>query len=216
MIGFIKRGEHHEVNQGAAMEPQLTLTLFTPAMAEKIAGLSVATQRDYRRRGFIKQNEGHARFDAFDLAEMMVLNDMSKRGIGPKDTSSVSKICALAIVYHALQWIDSYEGDHEKVHEWNAHVFPDGVSWGMKAEWLARAVLRERGLSAVPAPLFIWWADGTHTFQVSFDKAFNDGLSDDARWNGPVVILSLQALAGRLIDGAGSALVHVEFQADPS
>lgn len=199
-----------------AMAAKFTLTVFTPYQAEKITGLSVANQRDWRRRGYLKQNHGHARFDAFDLAEIMVLSDMSRRGIGPKDASPLSALCASAIVYYALRWIDAYEGDHMRAYEWNAHVYPEGISWGTKAEWLAKVILKERGYHVIPAPYFVWWANGSELWVHSLDKAFSDGVSDDPRWDGPVIVLSLEALGGRLIRRCETPIVHVEFGENPS
>ncbi|QTI79020.1 hypothetical protein IAI58_15505 [Roseomonas marmotae] len=105
------------------MNAVLTLTSFTPGEAERITGVSTAQQRDWRRRGFLPSNEGHARFDLFSMAEMWVLKLMADRGIGPQAVKEVAGTCATGIAWHALAWGDAYEGDHERTLEWQPSVF---------------------------------------------------------------------------------------------
>lgn len=101
------------------MSITLTLTTFTPAEAEAITGVSTASQRDWRRRGFLASSAGHARFDAFDLARMLVIRLLSDRGIGPGQTAEASYahcgdiagVCSSGILLHAFRWIDAWEGD---------------------------------------------------------------------------------------------------------
>ena len=64
------------------MQPNFTLTTFTPAEAEKISTISTAMQRDGRRRGFLPAFQGHARFDPFDVARMWAIKMLADRGIG--------------------------------------------------------------------------------------------------------------------------------------
>ena len=87
-------------------------TYFTPSEAEKISGLSVTKQRDLRRHGFLPEVEGHARFDAYDVAELLFVQKMSARGVGPKHAFEVAKTCATGIVHHALGNPSAYKGDH--------------------------------------------------------------------------------------------------------
>lgn len=224
------------------MDTILTLTQFTPGEAERITTLTTTMQRDWRRRGHLSDFEGHARFDVFNLAEMWVLKMLADRGIGPQAASDVARICALGISWWALSWVDAYEGDHHRVDEcWPAALrkrpkpfppeliaamesaemagrfkipSPDDLMWGAKADSLRRQVVLERGFPRViPAPFFVWWADGSHIWHVSLDEAFGN-VSADPRYSGPVIVLDLKALGSTLIDRAGRPFVHVELVAE--
>ncbi|MCX5513738.1 hypothetical protein C3941_13660 [Kaistia algarum] len=89
-----------------------------------------------------------------------------------------------------------------------------GSGWAAKGEYLARQVLRMRGHGRViPARFFVWWADGTHVWHESLDMAFG-GVSNEAKYAGPVIVLDLNAIASTMGERAGRALVHVEFETD--
>jgi hypothetical protein len=221
------------------MNMQIVWTTFTPAEAEKITTLNTVMQRDWRRRGFIPSAVGHARFDAFSLAQMWVMKLLSDRGVGPQLSKEVAGWCALGILFHALKDCEAYEGDHKRTFEWlpedqrprpddavaadlkrmcdEAGVpLPESVdtTWGIKSEWLRQRILQLGGARRViPAPFFIWWADGSHVFHNRLDEAFANSSRDEA-CSGAVIVMDLDALAMRLLDRAGRALVHIEFPAD--
>lgn len=221
------------------MHPQYVFTMFTPAEVEKITSLNTVTQRDWRRRQFLPVVEGHARFDAFAVAEIWVMKMLSDRGVGPQASKEVAGWCATGILWYALQNVDAYEGDHHKTFDWDpedlrpkenpervamlkklcedaGHELPETVdfTWGAKAEWLAKQIFRLRGLPRViPANYFIWWADGSHVWHGSLDEAFSS-TSDELKYGGPVIVLDLNALATQLSARAGRTLVHVEFPVD--
>ncbi|MFD1789678.1 MerR family transcriptional regulator [Sphingomonas floccifaciens] len=221
------------------MDHILTVSQFTPAEVEKITGVSTMTQRDWRRRGFLeKRGEGHARYDLFDLGHLLALKLLSDRGVPLDAAADVANFCGMGIGYRVLQWVDAYEGDHLRTNEARGlpETFPTQnmidmahrfvaergnelpadfgtrPQWGEKGEWLARQVYRQRfETGVVPAPLFIWWADGQHVFHDSFDKARSEMTSGDARLAGPALVLDFASLASVITDRAGRAFVHVEF-----
>lgn len=221
------------------METRITLTTFTPAEAEAITGISTALQRDWRRRGIFPKTDGHARFDVFGLAKMLAMKMLSDRGVGPVHTADEAEWCAMGIVWHALAWIDAWEGEPEKALTWfnafaqppavdpvilasiekaneNGHDMPVpevGSHWGSQSEFLRRKVLASADRPRiVPANIFIWWADGSHIFHNSVDVILSEMTSDDPRITGPVIFLDMRALASTLLDRAGRALAHVEFE----
>lgn len=102
---------------------------FTPSEVAKITGVSTAKQRDLRRHGFLPEVKGHARFNAYDLAELFFVQKMSERGVGPKQAFEVSEICATGIVWHALGSAYAYKGDHLTLIE--NGIVPD-VVWDEK------------------------------------------------------------------------------------
>lgn len=105
------------------MSAQYTFTQFTPGEAERITGVTTVNQRNWRRWEFLPKAEGHARFDAFALAEMWVLKLLSDRGIGPQLGKEVASICAAGIMWEILRDHSAYEGDHERALEW----YPDAM-----------------------------------------------------------------------------------------
>ena len=217
------------------MNSILTLTMFTPAEAERITGVTTTMQRDWRRRGILKKEGDTARFDLFDLCELLTLKLLSDRGIGPKAAAEVVTWCGYGVAYHSLDAVDAYEGDHHRTNE--ARGLTDiplstadrdaiiaameaagekgpapTVRWGDKADWLRGQIYRARtGGGVVPGRLFIWWADDTHTFHLSVDMALSNMTSADPRIAGPIVVLDFQALSYMLTARAGRAFVHVEF-----
>ncbi len=105
------------------MSAALTLTTFTPAEAERITGVPTVQQRDWRRRGFLPSNAGHARFDAFNLAELLTLKRMAERDIGLQAVSKIAPWVTRSIVWHALGAVDAYEGDYARIYEWQPNVY---------------------------------------------------------------------------------------------
>ena len=89
--------------------PGCVATGATPAEAERITGVNVTLQRDWRRRGFLPSNEGHARFDVFSLAKMRFLSAMAERGIGPASTEKYVDITMNAIAREALRHHTGWE-----------------------------------------------------------------------------------------------------------
>jgi DNA-binding transcriptional MerR regulator len=217
------------------MNSELTLTTFTPGEAERITGVSTTMQRDWRRRGILAKATERARFDLFDLAELLTLKLLSDRGIGPKAAAEVVDWCGYGIAYHTLDSVDAYEGDHLRTNE--ARGLTDiplsdaerafitqtieaagldyevpTVRWSDKADWLRGQIYRARTRTGViPGSTFIWWADDSHTFHTSVDEAKSEMTTGDPRLAGPVVVLDFKALAYMLSERAGRAFVHVEF-----
>jgi len=110
---------------------------FTPSEVEKITGVSATKQRDLRRHGFLPEVEGHARFNVYDMAELLFVQKMSARGVGPKHAFEVSEICATGIVWNALGMIDAYKGDHLTLIE--RGIVPS-VVWGEEEEAMVEQV----------------------------------------------------------------------------
>jgi len=191
---------------------RFTLTTFTPGEAEKITGLSTAMQRDWRRRGFIAGGDGHARFNAFTLGELLTLKLLADAGVGPQQGQSYARWTTAGIVWHALQWVDAYEGDHQRTLADAGPMMNSGpATWGQKVDWLARATMKANGHHGAPGRFFIRWADGSERWEESLDTAFGQHATSDPQVTGPVVVFDLQALGGLLVDRAARPLVHVDL-----
>jgi hypothetical protein len=105
------------------MNATVTLTTFNPGEAERITGVSTVQQRDWRRRGYLPANEGHARFDAFSLGELWALKLLADRGIGPQQSKDVIDFCGRGMAWFGLESVDAYEGDHHRVFEWQPDLY---------------------------------------------------------------------------------------------
>lgn len=217
------------------------LTMFTPAEAAEMTGVSTMTQRDMRRRGFIPVVEGHARFDPFALAELQVFRLLADRGVGQAQCADVVPWAATGIMWHALFIEKAYSGDHLRTFEWEpegrgvkqpvddkiravfeehgAKIPPeinmdDWLHWQGQAQWIARRIIsRVRRVRVIPAPYFVWWPDETHSFVESLDDAFR-GQYTDAQYDGAVIVIDLGAAAAALVQRAGRALVQVSYDKD--
>ena len=75
---------------------------FTPADAEVITGVSVDQQRNWRRYGYLPKSLGkHARFKPHQLARMLVMQMLSKRGIGPSKSHIAASEIGAYVIYYA-------------------------------------------------------------------------------------------------------------------
>ena len=179
------------------MNTPFTLALFSPGEAEKITGLSTTMQRDWRHRGFLPKNDGHARFDLFTLAMMMVLKLFADRNFGPQAVKTIADITARAIAWHALEFVDSFEGD-----------IPDAPDIARRALWSSLGFPR-----LIPPRFLVVFADESEWWDNSLDHAFakNDGAE---KRSGPIIVLDMMTLGDLLADRAGRAFVHIDTEPD--
>ncbi len=85
------------------------LERYTPAEAEMVTGVNVALQRDWRRRGLLPETKGaHARYTASELAEMILMQDFSEAGLGPKVLKNMLGTAAepLAVWVESIAWVN--------------------------------------------------------------------------------------------------------------
>src|ERR1700712_2497171 len=82
-------------------EPIYIPRQFTPPEVERFTGVARATQRNWRRYGFIPHHVGHARFQPSALIELWVFGLLGERGIGPDRARKVAGSIALRITAHA-------------------------------------------------------------------------------------------------------------------
>ena len=85
------------------------LERYTPAEAEMVTGVNVALQRDWRRRGLLRETGGaHARYTAAELAEMVLMQDFAVEGLGPKTLKDMLGMAAepLSRWVESLAWVN--------------------------------------------------------------------------------------------------------------
>lgn len=182
---------------------KIVLTLFTPADAERIAGVSVDLQRDWRRRGYLEKQEGHARFSVFDLAQMLVLKTLSERGIGPDRAKDVAETAATEVAIAALRWSDAWDANVQLLR-------PESMNWGEFSDLLCSEATTEQLFSRTMRPRLsvahdaklIWWSDDSFRLTGSIDDALSSVSSSDPKVSGAIIIIDLAGLASRMIDAA--------------
>jgi hypothetical protein len=103
----------------------LTMTHFSPAEAEKITVTPQHLQRMWRSRGYLPSHDGTARFDLFSLCEMLSLKLLADR-TGPLLARHIATVCGHAIAWRVLSWVDAYEGETDRVGEWDPEPFARG------------------------------------------------------------------------------------------
>lgn len=187
------------------MAAEFTTTLFTPSQAVKITGMSVASQRDLRRHGYLRKHDGHARFDCMDLAEMALIHEMSQRGVGPKETSSIAKVCAARAVYSSLGERHAYEGPLPPLHEALGNL----DRWKGNKDHLRRRFLTSRGYPYRSGKFFVWWASGEELWCEFLDSAFDSMAFNDPKISGPVIVMDLDSLGKRLLEKAGAPFIDL-------
>lgn len=177
-----------------------TYTNFTAGEAERITGVSTATQRDWRRRKYLPAgNDGWTQYDLHGLAHLLVMRVLQDRGIGPSVSSEIAEIAALRIEYFALSWVDAIEdtsGDFERIVK---------EAKRPRASWF----VGWSNSPGDPCRFLIAWADGSSSFVNDLHQSFG-GYSWEERYHGAIIVIDLQALGGLIVDRAGRPLVSVE------
>lgn len=188
-----------------------TLTTFTPGEAERITGLSTAMQRDWRHRGFLPKNDGHARFDAFGLAAMLVLKIFSDRGIGPQFAEKITEITSRSIVWTALELPEMFEGDLD----WERPEYSERPTY-LLLDGHRRGLWNALGFPPlIPSRFLIVFADGSEWWDASLDHAFADERNKTPeKLSGPIIVLDQEVLGDLLAERAGRPLVHIETNPD--
>lgn len=177
---------------------QFDMATFSPAEAERIAGPSTTLQRDWRRRGFLPSNKGHARFDVFDIAKLMVLHSMSARGIGPVDAAPYADWAMNGIALAALGEAGAVDGD-----EYPGP--PDMLAQSIVAQ---RSPMGEALSRVMTVGVLVVFADGTERFDFSADRALDWASKNDPEKKlvGPVIVLDLSSMGTVLAHRAARSL----------
>ena len=179
-----------------------TWTTFTAGEAERITGVSTATQRDWRRRGFFhSEGDGWTKYQLEDLGQLLVMRVLQDRGIGPSVSCHIARAAGLRLAFFALNWTDSIEdntgGAFEKIVRKGKR--PRG---GHFVGWV--------GTSDDPPKYLVAWADGTSDLVSDIGSAFQ-GSMFDAKYHGAAIVLDLDALGAVIGRRAGRPFVTVDL-----
>lgn len=168
-----------------------TLTIFSAAEAEKITGLPQATQRDWRRRGFLPAIKGKAKFTVFDLARMLLMENLSTE-MGMTAATMVADLASATVAAEALRVKTSVSG------------LPEGFS----SETLHLEICAYFDQVARTEKFLILWAGGLY---VSFDDDLASAFAGR-----PKTIFGPEANPedpiGRMLAIKGGALDHTDVQ----
>lgn len=212
----------------------IELRTFTPAEAAKISGVNATLQRDWRRRGFLPKEDGPARFRPFAVAEMMAMNALAQRGIGPQQSKLVSNWLAAGLIKAALQIPGACDGDFFSVLEWdedfvaerlerksifsmnfNAQDDETWVRTPRRGRWIADRVLKAEGMVSTDVrSVFFWWADGTHGFYQNAQVALDTIDEADDRRTGAVIMLDLNGLAALFLKRVGGPVATITLNSN--
>jgi hypothetical protein len=164
-------------------------------------------QRDWRFRGFIpKTDSGHARFQLFEIAEVLVMKMFADRTIGPMSTHKVASKCANRVVVETLlmfadAWAGSIGGMVENYENYNNrkeliqalfHQFNRDVSYGREIVWLPTGEI---------------YLDGWQRI-LELDPS-------DLRLCGASIVLPVTGMASLLVKKAGRPLVSLAATSNP-
>lgn len=155
-----------------------TLSVFTPSEAEQITGVSVDLQRDWRRRRIMPKRDGHARFDAHELADMLTLKMCSDAGLSLDDAKEWVPFLPAAIIMHALSTPGAIEGDDAE------YVSLHGSTYA--------ANIAKRRSSVIAGGDLIIWADGTSETVLNVSDAIASAAPE--KLYGAVKVLVLQQI----------------------
>lgn len=195
---------------------EIELVKFTPKQAEEITGLSTIRQRDLRRHGYLPTNQGHARFDLFELTEIYALQLMLERNIGPKKAKNISEVCALGITWAIFGSDNAYGKDYDLIS--GKHALNDMIAKEIEDDkpfYFRSHIFRpSRIKNIVPDEFFIWWANEEYSWYTSLDDAFEEVVEHDAKRSGPIIILSLNSLASDLKRKAGTVFANIKILED--
>lgn len=176
---------------------QKTFSVFTPAEAERITGVSVALQRDWRRRNIIPRNDGHARFELFDLADILTLKLFSDAGLSLDRAKGWIPFVPATIIAFALYRPGAIEGDDEEYLALNRETFAVNI-----------AITHSKAMCSGD---LVIWPDGKSECVPDTDKAIKNASHE--KLYGAVRILRLDAIGQEFARRAGRSLVHLEKMA---
>lgn len=172
-----------------AYEVAMNVAAFTPSQLATITDLTTIQQRDWRRRGILPTSaDGHARFDPFITAAILLMKSLAAFDVGPGYSQKICSEFASELVFHAL-----LSGGLE-TH--CAESIPPLAVERIELMALGKLCSVPR---CVPASYSVVFADGTYLLADELDPI----LLQSKR---PAVVLPLAGLGQVMSDRAGRAI----------
>lgn len=203
-----------------------SLSEYTPAEVERMTGVSTASQRDWRRHGYLPRQDTHARFNVLTAAELYVMKMFADQGKGPAVSSPYASRIAMSMVKTALIWRRDVWGGNDPAAVFDAiptaarrrtlteqyyhqHDLErpdrDKPTREEKIEWIIDSLFRSMGArdSLTHSRLAILWPNGEFEigdYTAGKDYIVSEGQLDrvDPKFDGPASVLHLEASAANL------------------
>jgi hypothetical protein len=177
---------------------QATTRQFSSAEVEHITGVTQATQRDWRRRGFLSSiaGGGRAKYDLDDLIEIATLAALTQAGLPVSQAAQLAGLAILPVISNFLRWDDVYA------------FIGDEVSRDEKSKILSRHVV---GVSGDDNWLFASLGRKEPIMGRTDDLRKLDG---GLRGSKAAVIVDLTALAREIASQATLPLITFEIEAE--
>lgn len=207
--------------------PIFDLSTFSAAQAAKITGVSLALQRDWRRRDILPPlATAQAAFNPFDLGRLMALGTLSNQGLSPLLYKGIAGKIGAAIVFQAVlsrqaytgAFEDYYPSDIARLQEHQAMTkrlrFEPSVESleeeidGWRRYSLAKYVTGSNGYDVSKCGAFVIFADGSFDFYQGPIEPFEVIERNDPRMLGAIVVIDLSALGEEMLRRSGP-LVHI-------
>jgi len=173
-------------------------TKFLPSEAERITGVVVAKQRDWRRHGHIPgAPRSWNEFVLPQLAALYAMNSLAMMGFGPTKSKDAAEVAAVSIVFRSLQIPGAYDPKSE--------FGPLGMSAA------ARKLANENNPFGRVIPggrFFIVWPDGEWYSADDVSAALALDANAD-RVGQPVAVLDIQKIAADILAKAQRPVVFV-------
>jgi hypothetical protein len=194
----------------------LTFDLLKPNEVADITGVSLDNQRNLRRAGYLPKNEGHARFTPLETARLLVIGQMSERGIGPKVATTFADTAARGIFLNLLWRWEPYSPEaaalalevtraefesalpaaQAKIGHDMTDAEKRDIHGDLAKAWLADTLTEANGMSGEKAPdHFVLWPNGHPEFFYGDDHPFEDVEFNHPAWQGPAIMITLGGMA---------------------
>ncbi len=191
---------------------------FTPAEAERITGVSVTQQRNWRRYGYLPKSLGkHARFKPHQLAAMTIMQTLSERGIGPAASHGIALFIGAHVIYYAcLRTPDAFEDRTGLDFKWydaralSILIICKHVAFSNVAE----DIDPEQFEDADPSLFVIWFADDLLEFFDDLTQAFSGRSRHEVRLSGACIVMDLECIAAAFLDRTERPLFIAELVPD--
>jgi hypothetical protein len=166
---------------------------FLPSEAAAITGVSTNTQRLWRKRDFLPENDrSWARFNVYNLADVAVFKALNSAGMTLADAQGWIPFLSAAVVKYALMHPRAVEGPNEMCRLFS----PESAA--------------SKRSSVIAAPVLVVFANGESTANFSATKALDSATPEQL--GGTCHITDLSLIGWMIAERASRPLVRLTQQ----
>lgn len=172
---------------------------FAPKEAAEITGVSVALQRDWRRRKVLpeKKEAGWAKFKLADIIEMLVMKSFSEAGFSVLAVREVSSMAVLPTLRAILKFPDAVEFEGDEISEEEQEMMIVRHVQGGEGRYLLMAMDARSNEPQVA--------------RLSDLKYIEEYLADRGAVH--CTIVDCERMAKTIVDRAGTPVMRIEIEA---